>query len=77
MRVKPIFFYIQMELHHELNYHDYRAILGRVEDKTLMQSIFHEFKPHIVFHAAAYKHVPLIEKNPGRRSRTILSEAKS
>lgn len=57
-------FYIQMELHHELNYHDYRAILGRVEDKTLMQSIFHEFKPHIVFHAAAYKHVPLIEKNP-------------
>jgi FlaA1/EpsC-like NDP-sugar epimerase len=53
-----------MELHHELNYHDYRAILGRVEDKTLMQSVFQEFKPHIVFHAAAYKHVPLLEKNP-------------
>jgi FlaA1/EpsC-like NDP-sugar epimerase len=57
-------FHIQMELHHELNYHDYRAILGRVEDKALMQSIFHEFRPHIVFHAAAYKHVPLLEKNP-------------
>jgi FlaA1/EpsC-like NDP-sugar epimerase len=57
-------FHIQMELHHELNYHDYRAILGRVEDKTLMQSLLHEFRPHIVFHAAAYKHVPLLEKNP-------------
>jgi FlaA1/EpsC-like NDP-sugar epimerase len=57
-------FHIQMELHHELNYHDYRAILGRVEDRTLMQSLFHEFRPHIVFHAAAYKHVPLLEQNP-------------
>ena len=57
-------FHIQMELHHELDYQNYRVVLGHVQDKTLMQSIFQEFNPHVVFHAAAYKHVPILEKNP-------------
>ncbi|MCX5847535.1 MAG: nucleoside-diphosphate sugar epimerase/dehydratase [Deltaproteobacteria bacterium] len=57
-------FHIQMELHHELDYQNCRVILGHVQDKTLMQSIFQEFNPQVVFHAAAYKHVPILEKNP-------------
>lgn len=39
-------------------------ILGSVVDATRLQEIFSQWKPHTVFHAAAYKHVPLVEANP-------------
>jgi FlaA1/EpsC-like NDP-sugar epimerase len=57
-------FNIQMELHHELNFSRYQCILGRVQDQALMDDIFQEYRPQLLFHAAAYKHVPLLEKNP-------------
>lgn len=40
------------------------AILADVRDKEKMKSIFAEFKPEMVFHAAAYKHVPMVESYP-------------
>ena len=57
-------FNIQMELHHDLNYRKYRAVLGHVQDRDLMKVLFQEVRPQVVFHAAAYKHVPILEKNP-------------
>ena len=57
-------FNIQMELQHELNFPHYRCILGRVQNQALMDEVFRQYHPQILFHAAAYKHVPLIEKNP-------------
>jgi FlaA1/EpsC-like NDP-sugar epimerase len=57
-------FQIQMEFRHELDFSRYAAILGHVQDKPLMEAIFKKYKPHVVFHAAAYKHVPMLEKNP-------------
>ncbi|RVU25836.1 polysaccharide biosynthesis protein [Sandaracinomonas limnophila] len=39
-------------------------IVGSVTDKIRMAKIFKKYKPDIVFHAAAYKHVPLMENNP-------------
>jgi FlaA1/EpsC-like NDP-sugar epimerase len=39
-------------------------ILGSVTDRGRVSEIFGEFRPHTVFHAAAYKHVPLVEDNP-------------
>ncbi len=38
--------------------------IGDVQDRNRMEYIFSIFKPTIVFHAAAHKHVPLMEKNP-------------
>jgi FlaA1/EpsC-like NDP-sugar epimerase len=38
--------------------------IGDVSDKTRMERIFRSSRPHIVFHAAAYKHVPMMENNP-------------
>lgn len=40
------------------------SILGNVLDRTRLQSVMKEHKIQTVFHAAAYKHVPLVEENP-------------
>lgn len=39
-------------------------IVGNVRDKAFMRNVFNQYRPQIVFHAAAYKHVPLMEQNP-------------
>ncbi|MGA3281834.1 MAG: nucleoside-diphosphate sugar epimerase/dehydratase [Smithella sp.] len=57
-------FNIQMEMQNEHSCRHCEAILGRVQDETLMNNIFEKYKPEVVFHAAAYKHVPMLEKNP-------------
>lgn len=57
-------FQIQMELQHEYYYHHCHVILGQVQDRPLMASVFQKFHPQVVFHAAAYKHVPMLEINP-------------
>lgn len=41
-----------------------KFIIADVSDKFAMERIFEEYKPTKVFHAAAYKHVPLMESNP-------------
>jgi FlaA1/EpsC-like NDP-sugar epimerase len=43
---------------------NFTAIVGDVRDRLRMKSIFEEFRPQKVFHAAAYKHVPLMEESP-------------
>jgi FlaA1/EpsC-like NDP-sugar epimerase len=56
------------ELQNELKYSypklDHRVIIASVRDKRRMESIFSEYRPEVVFHAAAHKHVPLMEDNP-------------
>jgi len=39
------------------------SILGSVQDKDFLNKIFNNFKPNIVYHAAAFKHVTLVENN--------------
>ena len=55
---------IDMELgnrHKELSR---KAVLGSVRDRKRMESIISQLRPELVFHAAALKHVPLVEANP-------------
>jgi FlaA1/EpsC-like NDP-sugar epimerase len=40
------------------------AVAGDVRDRTRIQGVFDEARPQVVFHAAAYKHVPMMENNP-------------
>ncbi len=40
------------------------AIMGDVRDRARIDGVFDEFQPEVVFHAAAYKHVPMMELNP-------------
>jgi len=39
-------------------------VLGSVSDPTLLTEIFRRFRPELVYHAAAFKHVPMTEQNP-------------
>jgi len=39
-------------------------ITGDIRDEDAVYEVFRKFNPHIVFHAAAYKHVPMMENNP-------------
>lgn len=43
---------------------NHEAILGDIRNIDRMKRVFDRFKPNLVFHAAAYKHVPMIEENP-------------
>ncbi|SEE62205.1 polysaccharide biosynthesis protein [Polaribacter dokdonensis] len=42
----------------------FSALVSDVRDKKRMRDIFQKYKPQVVFHAAAYKHVPLMEDSP-------------
>ena len=42
----------------------YRAVIGSVTDSTLIDSFFRKSQKQLVFHAAAFKHVELMEQNP-------------
>lgn len=55
---------VQMELWHEHSFHRLTPILGQSQDKGLIDDVFARMKPGVIFHAAAYKHVPLLEDNP-------------
>ncbi|VVB88633.1 Polysaccharide biosynthesis protein [uncultured archaeon] len=39
-------------------------VVGNIRDACKIDNLFFEFKPHVVFHAAAYKHVPVMEEHP-------------
>jgi len=45
-------------------------IIGDITAKDKMEKIFRDYKPDIVYHAAAYKHVPMMENNPREAVRT-------
>ena len=41
-----------------------RAVLANIRDKNLLENTFQEYRPQVVIHAAAYKHVPMQELHP-------------
>lgn len=43
---------------------DHAAVLGDVLDRSLLAELFERYRPAVIYHAAAFKHVPLMESNP-------------
>jgi len=41
-------------------------VIGDVRDRVALDNIFNKYRPQVVYHAAAYKHVPLMEENPSQ-----------
>lgn len=52
------------ELEYSMNRPNVEVMIGDVANEGRMRQMFKAFKPDIIFHAAAYKHVPLMEDNP-------------
>jgi FlaA1/EpsC-like NDP-sugar epimerase len=57
-------FRIRRELEEERHFARTAPVLADCKDATRMREVFSEHKPSVVFHAAAYKHVALMEENP-------------
>ena len=57
---------LQQELimKHKINPCDLHCLLASIRDKDRINKLFAEYKPNVVFHAAAHKHVPLVENAP-------------
>lgn len=55
---------LRLELDDKFKWVKYEAIVGDVRSENRLRLIFERYNPQIVFHAAAYKHVPLMEANP-------------
>ncbi|MBP1889172.1 FlaA1/EpsC-like NDP-sugar epimerase [Clostridium moniliforme] len=55
---------LQNELTRNFKELNKEIIIASVRDKIRMEKIFKKYKPDVVFHAAAHKHVPLMEGNP-------------
>ncbi len=55
---------LQLELQDNNLTNNFIAFIGDVKNRARMEYLFETFKPHYVYHAAAYKHVPMMESNP-------------
>lgn len=56
---------LQNELLRKYEKLNLKTLIGSVRDRKRLNNIFKEYRPQVVFHAAAHKHVPLMEDSPG------------
>ena len=61
---EPNLYAIQMEFENKIGFENYIPVLGGIQNETLVEKVFAVYRPQVVFHAAAYKHVPMMELNP-------------
>lgn len=69
--------HIYLELTETYNNTNFHAFVGDVKDEKRMSHLFETYKPHYVYHAAAYKHVPLMEDNPSEAIKTNVMGTKT
>ena len=55
---------IELEIREDYKFCNIEIVIGDVRDKVLVEQLFSKYKPEIVYHAAAYKHVPMMENHP-------------
>ena len=53
------------EMKHRFPWLDMEVVIGSIRDRARLQHVFDCYRPDVVFHAAAHKHVPLMELSPG------------
>jgi FlaA1/EpsC-like NDP-sugar epimerase len=69
-------FYLNEELKKTVSGCNYKIIIGDVTRPEIIEQVFREYRPQIVFHAAAYKHVPMMEIHPHEAFRTNVGGTK-
>jgi len=68
---------LELEIREKRDFRKVEVVIGDISDVIRMGQIFDVFKPEIVFHAAAYKHVPMMENNPYESVRTNICGTKN
>jgi len=61
---------LELELKEKQHFEDFEIIIGSISNRSRINHIFSLYKPSIVYHAAAFKHVPMMENNPPEAVRT-------
>ncbi len=61
---------LEMELKNSLHLRSCEILIADIRDKERMENIFSSYSPQLVYHAAAYKHVPMMEHHPQEAIRT-------
>jgi len=61
---------MELDLQEKFNFYNFEIVIGNVADEYRVKRLFEVYKPSVVFHAAAYKHVPMMENNPTEALRT-------
>lgn len=56
---------------------DIKTVIADIKDYAVLERVFQTFQPHFVYHAAAYKHVPLMEENPAQAIFTNVAGTKN
>jgi FlaA1/EpsC-like NDP-sugar epimerase len=65
-------FFLERELRELADEHqDIEVTVADITDEPRMRSLLERYRPDVIFHAAAYKHVPLMEANPGEAVKNI------
>ena len=67
---------LQFELNHQFPSLSFESVIGDISNEERMHKLFDHFRPEIVFHAAAYKHVPMMELNPAEAIQTNVKGTK-
>lgn len=61
---------LELELKEKFRFDKVEVVIGNITDKYRIEKVFRKYKPSLVYHAAAYKHVPMMENNPAEAVRT-------
>jgi FlaA1/EpsC-like NDP-sugar epimerase len=61
---------MEMELNDKYHFMNFEVVIGDIRNNERMENLFRTFRPQVVYHAAAYKHVPMMENNPSEAVRT-------
>ncbi len=69
-------YHLELELMEKYRSVNAEIIVGDVTNKVRMRKIMEAFRPQMVFHAAAYKHVPMMENNPAEAVHTNVEGTK-
>jgi FlaA1/EpsC-like NDP-sugar epimerase len=68
--------HLSLELEKMYSKSKIRNVIADVRNKEMMDKVFKLYKPQVVYHAAAYKHVPLMEENPSQAILTNIEGTK-
>ncbi len=67
---------IELEIIEQYNFRNITVVIGDITNEMHVEDVYRKFKPDHVYHAAAYKHVPMMEINPAEAVRTNIGGTK-